>query len=51
MNKICTSMEQSQKLMELGIDVNTADMYYPNRVDIGNYTLPIEWKNGSRLTS
>lgn len=28
MNKICTSIEQSQKLIELGIDVNTADMYY-----------------------
>lgn len=26
MNKICTSIEQSKKLMELGIDVNTADM-------------------------
>lgn len=28
MNKICTSQEQSQKLIELGIDVNTADMLY-----------------------
>ena len=28
MNKICTSLEQSKKLIELGIDVNTADMYY-----------------------
>lgn len=26
--KICTSLEQSKKLMELGIDVNTADMHY-----------------------
>lgn len=26
MNKICTSIEQSQKLIELGIDTNTADM-------------------------
>lgn len=26
MNKICTSIEQSKKLMELGIDVDTADM-------------------------
>ena len=25
---ICTSVEQSQKLIELGIDVNTADMHY-----------------------
>lgn len=28
MNKICTSIEQSKKLMELGIDVDTADMYW-----------------------
>ena len=28
MNKICTSIEQSRKLIELGIDVNTADMWY-----------------------
>lgn len=28
MNKICTSLEQSQKLIELGIDINTADMYH-----------------------
>lgn len=30
-NKICTSLEQSKKLIELGIDVKTADML------IGNY--------------
>ena len=28
MNKICTSIEQSNKLIELGIDVGSADMYY-----------------------
>ena len=28
MNKICTSIEQSKKLIELGIDINTADMVY-----------------------
>ena len=28
MNKICTSLEQSKKLIELGIDVKTADMYW-----------------------
>ena len=31
MNKICTSIEQSKKLVKLGIDVNTADMYYMYR--------------------
>lgn len=28
MNKICTTIEQSRKLIELGVDVNTADMRY-----------------------
>ncbi len=28
MSKICTSLEQSKKLVELGIDVNAADMFY-----------------------
>lgn len=28
MNKICTSLEQSKKLIELGIDTDTADMCY-----------------------
>ena len=28
MNKICTSIVQSQKLIELGIDENTSDMVY-----------------------
>lgn len=35
MNKICTSIEQSKKLIELGIDVNTADMYWD--YDFGKY--------------
>lgn len=30
MNKICTTPEQSQKLIELGINVNTADMQWVN---------------------
>ena len=30
MNEICTSIEQSQKLIKLGIDVNTADMCWQN---------------------
>ena len=30
MNEICTSLDQSKKLIELGIDVNTADMYWLN---------------------
>ena len=31
MNKICTSIDQSKKLIELGIDVNTADIHYMYR--------------------
>lgn len=32
MNKICTSLEQSMRLIELGIDVNTADMCWTNHL-------------------
>ena len=28
MNKICTTIEQSKKLIELGIDRKTSDIYY-----------------------
>lgn len=37
MNKICTSIEQSQRLLELGIDVNTTDMYYSFDYNIEEY--------------
>ena len=33
MNKICTDIDQSKKLTELGIDINTADIIY-NILDI-----------------
>ena len=37
MNKICTTIEQSQKLIELGVDVNTADMFYADLLVDGNH--------------
>lgn len=37
MNKICTSLEQSKKLIELGIDRTTADMYYSFDYNINEY--------------
>lgn len=47
MNKLCTSLEQSQRLTELGIDVNTADMdYIPFANDPEDYDCVInEWNN------
>ena len=33
MNKFCTSFEESKKLIELGIDVNTADMWWAERYE------------------
>ena len=36
-NKICTSLEQSKKLLELGIDITTADMYYSFDYNIEEY--------------
>ena len=50
MNKICTDINQSMKLIELGLDVNTSDMYYPNRTDIQYQgALPIGMKHGNSL--
>ena len=47
MNKICTSIEQSQRLIELGIDINTADMDYIPVVNIdGEYSISVNvWDN------
>ena len=39
MNKICTSLEQSKKLIELGIDINTADMCHRYRWHNNNFIL------------
>lgn len=38
-NKICTSIEESKKLVELGIDRKTSDMYYwcGSNLRIGGY--------------
>ena len=43
MNNIYTSLEQSKKLLDLGIDINTADIYLYEGTD-GNYypEFPIE---------
>lgn len=59
MNKICTNIEQSKRLIELGVDVNTADMFwdlldgdkldekipncYPDRFDISNEKFVLAW--------
>lgn len=34
-NKICTDKEQSDKLLSLGINPNTADMYIDDQIDEG----------------
>lgn len=41
MNKICTSVEQSKRLIELGIDISTADMFWHRKLD-GTYSLNID---------
>lgn len=40
MNKICTSLEQSKRLIELGIDVNSADMVWHKKLN-GTYSLRV----------
>lgn len=37
MNNICTTIEQSKKLIELGINVNTADMWWQTSNEEGVY--------------
>lgn len=37
MNKICTSLDQSKKLLELGIDITTADMWWQTSEEDGVY--------------
>ena len=47
MNKICTSIKQSKTLIELGIDVNTADMcyYYDHNWSNEHIKIPKIWDN------
>ena len=37
-NKICTSIEQSKKLLSLGLDPSTADMCWTKYIDNGDIT-------------
>lgn len=54
-NKICTSLEQSQKLIELGIDVNTADMFWDTlfakkpEAQVDNHNLVDEYDDEHRV--
>jgi hypothetical protein len=49
--KSYTDIEQSRKLAEI-LPLETADMYYPNRIDIKYQgALPIEYKHGNPLLS
>jgi len=47
MNKICTSIEQSKKLVELGLDIKTADMYFDKTTKLlypsVSGSIPIDW--------
>jgi len=49
--KAYTDLVQSRKLAEM-LPIETADMYYPNRIDIKYQgALPIEYKHGNPLLS
>ena len=49
--KSYTDLEQSKKLAEI-LPLESADMYYPNRIDIKYQgALPIEFKRGNPLLS
>lgn len=50
-NKSYTDLEKSKKLAEI-LPLESADMYYPNRIDIKYQgALPIEHKHGNPLLS
>lgn len=55
MNKICTSLEQSKKLIELGIDINTADMFWDTlfakkpEAQVNNYHFIDEYDDEHRV--
>ena len=55
MNKICTNIEQSKKLIELGIDVNTADMFWDTlfaknpEAQVNNHHLVDEYDDEHRI--
>ena len=40
MSKICTTIEQSQKLIEFGINANTADMWYDKGLGVHPNNIP-----------
>lgn len=48
--KAYTDIKQSKMLAEI-LPIESADMYYPNRVGMDNYVLSIEWKKGISLLS
>ena len=53
MNKTCTAVDQSKKLIELGIDVNTADMCYLNdiKLNANSYNVAISlWSDYYEIT-
>lgn len=54
MSNIATTISQSRKLIELGLDQNTANMYYPyfgagQYGDIPRVGLPIEYSGGKDI--
>lgn len=58
MNKICTSLEQSKKLIELEIDVNTADMCWSlfnliinGNKDINQILLPVSYREVTKQSA
>lgn len=51
MNNICTSIEQSKKLIELGIDINTADMFYSSWTILADGEYILSPLNGETVTN
>jgi len=46
MSKICTSIEQSKKLLELRLDPNTANMCY-HFPELNRFPICVSWKDAA----
>jgi hypothetical protein len=52
-SQICTTKEQSERLLALGLKKETADMYYPNGIQDSEHTIraiyPDFWESGRKI--
>jgi hypothetical protein len=54
-SQICTTKEQSERLLALGLKKETADMYYPNGIQDSEHIIraiyPAFWESGTKIVA